>query len=272
MNALSTFSEGDVQALETSLCGAAQADCPVLHHFGPGIYIREVHLPAGACVVGHAHRHAHLCVMLAGRLTMIGMDGTRREVSAPATFIGTPGRKIAVIHEDVIFQNIYATEETDVATLEERLFDKSAAFIEAQNQLLIAMDHTEDHDDYVRVIGDHGMTEAQVRAVVENETDQVPFPHGAYKIAMGNSLIHGKGMFATGNLVTGEIIAPALIAGKRTPAGRWINHAKRPNAKMVLLANADIEVVALREIAGCKGGNLGEEITVDYAKTLGKFA
>jgi len=264
-----TFTEGDVQALETVLCGLPQVDCPVVHHFGPGVYIREVHLPAGASVIGHAHRHAHLCVMLAGRLTMIGMDGTRRDVSAPATFMGKAGRKLAVIHEDVIFQNIYATDETDVEALETQLFDKSAAFLEAQTQLMIAADHVGDQDDYALAIAEHGLTPAHVAAIVENEADQVPFPHGGYKVQVAASLIHGKGMFATGCFEAGEVIAPARICGKRTPAGRFVNHAKEPNAAMIAHANGNIDCVALRKIEGCKGGNLGDEITIDYRQALG---
>ena len=264
-----TFTENDLQALETALVGAPQVDCPVVHHFGPGVYIREVHLPAGACVVGHAHKHAHLCVMLTGRLTMIGMDGSQREVCAPATFMGQPGRKIAAIHEDVIFQNVYATDETDVLTLEDQLFDKSAAFLDAQNQLILAVDRAADLDDYALAIAEHGFKPDQVKAIVENEGDQIPFPHGGYKVQIASSLIHGKGMFATGNFSRREVIAPARINGKRTPAGRFVNHAKSPNAEMLPLPNGDIEVVALRDIQGCKGGNLGEEITIDYRQALG---
>lgn len=267
MNALTAFTENDLQALETALCSVPQADCPVTHHFGPGVYIREVHLPAGAAVIGHAHRHEHLCVMLKGRLTLIGMDGGNREISAPATFMSRAGRKVAVIHEDVIFQNVYATEETDIETLESQLFDKSAAFVEA-TKLLIAADHTEDQEDYLAAIAEHGFTHEAVRAIVENEADQVPFRHGGYKVMVATSFIDGKGLFATGNFAPGDVIAPARVDGRRTPAGRFINHSKTPNAEMLPLPNGDIECVAMRAIAGCRGGNIGEEITVDYRQAL----
>ena len=36
-----------VADLEKEMLEMPQADCPVAHHFGPGIYIREVTLPAG---------------------------------------------------------------------------------------------------------------------------------------------------------------------------------------------------------------------------------
>jgi len=37
---------------------------------------------------------------------------------------------------------------------------------------------------------------------------------------------------------------------------------------MVLLPNNDIDLVAIRDIDGCKGGSLGEEITIDYRQAL----
>jgi hypothetical protein len=37
---------------------------------------------------------------------------------------------------------------------------------------------------------------------------------------------------------------------------------------MIPLENGDIDLVALRDIAGCKGGELGAEITIDYRKAL----
>jgi hypothetical protein len=45
-------------------------------------------------------------------------DGEKVEVVAPMTFVGKPGRKVAYILEDVIFQNIYSTDETDIEKLE----------------------------------------------------------------------------------------------------------------------------------------------------------
>ena len=49
--------------VEAAFLEQPQADCPVTHRFGPGIYIREVLLPRGAYVVGHAHKTVHLNIM-----------------------------------------------------------------------------------------------------------------------------------------------------------------------------------------------------------------
>ena len=69
-------------------------------------------------------------------------------------------------------------------------------------------------------------------------------------------------------LKSGEIIAPARLDGKRTPAGRYTNHSKNPNSIMILRDNNDIDLVAKKVIKGCQGGNLGEEITIDYRQAL----
>ena len=98
--------------------------------------------------------------------------------------------------------------------------------------------------------------------------DQIPMPFGNYKMMIANSRIDGKGVFATGNIAQGEVIAPARIDGKRTPVGRYTNHAKNANGIMVLRDNGNIDLVANKAINGCQGGNLGEEITIDYRQAL----
>ena len=260
------FSESDTQRLEAAFLDLPQADCPITHRFAPGIYVREVKMPAGSYVIGHHHKTLHINIMLSGHLTLINEDGTKTEMHAPQTFIANTGRKIAYIHEDVIF----ATEERDVETLEDMFLDKSEAWLESKkfNQMLLSFDHSEDVADFYSAIEAFGFDADLVRSISENAEDQIPFPHGEYKVAVSKSQIEGRGLFATGNIPQFEVIAPASIDGNRTPAGRFANHSKNPNAMMFRMENGDIYLVGLRDIAGCKGGNLGEEITVDYRQAL----
>lgn len=264
------FSEADVEKLEAAFLQEEQVECPVHHHFGPGVYVREVILPTGSCIIGHRHKTPHLNIMLEGRITLINPDGTHTELTAPQTFVSGPGRKIAYIHETVRWQNVYATEETDVETLESQLLDKSLAFEEAEkaNALLLTFDHSADHEDFAQAIAEFGFDAATVTAISENENDQTPLPHGEYKMMVSSSRIHGKGVFATADIAANELIAPARLAGKRTPAGRFVNHSKAPNAEMVLSDNGDIFLFAKQVIFGCKGARIGDEITVDYRQAL----
>ena len=270
MGQLAAITEQKIQTLEAEFLKQPQADCPVVHRFGPSIYIREVTIPADTFSIGHRQTTTHLNIMLAGRVTMVNEDGSHTELVAPQTFVAGPGRKIGYIHETMVWQNVYATDETNVEKLETMFLDKSATWQENQKnqQLLLSFDHSEDIADYYTAIAEYGFDQETVQAQVQNLDDQINMPYGNYKMMVAPSNIEGKGVFATGNIKAGEIIAPARIANKRTPAGRFTNHAKKPNAKMILLDNGDVNLVAAMPIVGCKGGNLGEEITIDYRQAL----
>jgi hypothetical protein len=127
MNEIQTI---DIEAVEAHMLTLPQAECPVEHIFGPGIYIRQVLLPAGAIVMGHSHKMPCLNVVLSGKLALLE-GGVLREVEAPYIFTGSVGRKVAYVLEDCVFQNIYATEETDLDKLEEMCVEKSSAYMEA---------------------------------------------------------------------------------------------------------------------------------------------
>ena len=109
-----------------------QTDCKTKHYFGPGIYIREVTMPAGTVVIGKPHRKEHMCVMLQGRMVVVLGDGTKQELVAPLTFVGSAGRKVAYILETTVFQNILATDETDIDVLENMLVDNTQPMLEGE--------------------------------------------------------------------------------------------------------------------------------------------
>lgn len=109
-----------------------QVDVNTKHYFGPGIYIREVTMPAGSTVIGKPHRKEHMCVMLQGRMIIIDAEGNQKELVAPLTFVGGAGRKVAYILETTVFQNILATEETDIEVLENMLVDNTQPMLEGE--------------------------------------------------------------------------------------------------------------------------------------------
>jgi SET domain len=251
-----------IDGLERWMLTQPQAPCHVRHRFAPGLYIREVTIPADTFAVGHFQKTDHMNVMLSGRVTVMREGGGTETLVAPQSFVAPPGRKVGYVHEDMVWLNIYATDETDVETLEALFLDKSDTYLESQKPLALLAD-----GDYGRMLEDLGVTAEQVRAQSENTSDQIPFPQGDYKVKVGRSRIEGQGLIATADIKHGEIICPGRIDGMRTPAGRYINHAKEPNAKMYGHARA-IYVVALRDIEGCRGGQDGEEITVNYRQAV----
>jgi len=259
-----------IELVEKAMLKERQVDCPVTHKFGPGIYIREVFLPAGIYAIGHYHLNEHMNVMLTGRIKFFGDDKEWVELEAPQTFVSPAGRKVAFVFEDTIWQNIYATEEKDAQKIEDEILIKSMTFQEHvdYNNLQLTYDHHEDFDDYYNAIAEIGYTHDEVKEISLNEDDQIAFPYGNYNVQVSNSKIEGKGLLATGNFEEGDVIAPVNIEGMRTPAGRYINHSKTPNAYFVRDAKSNIFAIAGTEIKGYFGGQIGEEITVDYRQAF----
>lgn len=94
---------------------------PLKHWLAPGIYAREIHLPAGTLVVGKIHRHRHLNIISQGRITCYTEYGLEHH-QAPSSFISEPGTKrVVYTHEDAIWTTIHPnpTNETDITKLEE---------------------------------------------------------------------------------------------------------------------------------------------------------
>lgn len=97
----------------------ATFDPETRHHFAPGLYAREMRVPAGTVVTGKIHKHVNLNIMSAGRMSLWGDDGDLVHVEAPYTVVSPPGvRRVAYAHTDVVWTTIHATEETDVDLIE----------------------------------------------------------------------------------------------------------------------------------------------------------
>jgi hypothetical protein len=197
-------------------------------------------------------------------------SGIHKELQAPMVFVGQPGRKVGYTREEVVWLNVFQTDETDIDKLEAMLFDKSEHFVAAQ-QLQIeakAPDQVSlDQLDYIKALEDLGATQQQAVALSEESSDLIPFPSGTYKVKVGHSKRQGRGLIATANIAPAETICPTRIGDKRTPAGRYTNHSANPNARMVIVKDT-IYLVALKPIKGCAGGFDGDEITVDYRATV----
>jgi hypothetical protein len=121
-----------VNNLLTEMREMPQVDLQTKHYFGPSIYVREVTMPAGSVVIGKHHKKEHLCIMLQGRMIIIDEDGKREEMVAPLTYVAQPGRKVLYILETTVFQNLLATDETDIKVLENMLTYSTQPMLEGE--------------------------------------------------------------------------------------------------------------------------------------------
>ena len=98
-----------------------QVDLPLFHHFAPGLYARELHIPKGVTLTGKIHKHICLSIMPKGDMSVY-IDGVIVRAKAPLVSVAPAGTKrIAYAHEDSIWITVHATTETDIAKLEDDL-------------------------------------------------------------------------------------------------------------------------------------------------------
>ena len=252
---------------EVEMLSIPQVDCPVVHHFGPGICIREVFMPAGTLAIGHFQKFTHMNIMLKGKV-MIVDDGQTKVLTAPMIFNGKAGRKIGYVIEDMVWQNIYATELKDADAVEAFFIEKSEDWQQDHRAKLSVekLNREVDRTDYAVFLEQYGFSESLVRQQSENEDDQITLSSSIVHVS--ESPIEGMGLFVTSPIKAGGLICHARVDGKRAQAGRYTNHSINPNAIMQLLPNGDIDLIALVDLDGCKGGNAGQEVTVDYRQSV----
>ena len=116
----------------------AHVKCETFHHFGPGVCIREVHIPAGTLLIGHEHVGETANAFVEGSLRLLQEDGSWQTLHAPMFLVSPPGRKVAITLTDCIWQNILATTETDPQVIESLFVRKSKAFLEKEQQLCLS--------------------------------------------------------------------------------------------------------------------------------------
>ncbi len=113
-----------IAAFQAVLEPLEQVDCPLTHTFAPGMYAREILLPADIFIVGKIHKHAHLNIVTRGLVTVVTEFG-RRLIDArerPVTFTSDAGTKRALyVHEETVWTTIHAVHSTDLAEIEREI-------------------------------------------------------------------------------------------------------------------------------------------------------
>lgn len=130
---LDAAARGDLEEAERFGLRIPQANCKVFHHFGPGFCIREMHIPKGTFVVGHAHKQPLANMFVKGHMVVLS-DGRWSDMFAPLFFVGSTGRKAAIAFEDSIWQNIIVTDEVDPDKIEALFIEHSDEWTAFHNQ------------------------------------------------------------------------------------------------------------------------------------------
>jgi len=129
---------GNIFSLENALL--AQDDCLHLedmgykHWFAPGLYGREITMPANMALTTMIHATEHIAFLLSGSMTIYSEDGTF-EIEAPHTMITKIGTKRAIYtHSIVVFTTVHANpeNETDIDKLVGKMtFESTENYLES---------------------------------------------------------------------------------------------------------------------------------------------
>lgn len=246
--------------LTYELSRAPQILCELEHHFGDGYYLREMRIPAGTLFIGRPHLVGHPVILARGRVLHIEAHA-RHEREAPFALHTRPGDQMVIYaHTDVLGRTLHPNPQgsRDIEGLEAAAFEPLQMLL-ARGRAVRCLIERERYLAMLRAVGLE-RHEQRLHELCASSVDQIEF-HESVGLRVGESDIEGLGLIATRSFAAGELIAPARIGGKRTPAGRYANHQDVPNAKMLERAG-DIVLVALRAIAP------EEEITVNYRDSL----
>ena len=130
----------EIAILVEHMRGMPQTECPVQHRFAPGVYLREIFMPADTVVIGKVHKTEHFNILIAGACLIVHDDGTREELRAPYTFVSKAGvQKVLYILEPMIWQTVHVTAETDLAVLEEQLISKEHPALSEPARVQVAL-------------------------------------------------------------------------------------------------------------------------------------
>ena len=110
-----------VQLLAAEMQKHPQIEIPVFHHFLPGLYIREIHVPKDALTVGKIHKYPCLNFLSKGERTTL-IDGHMVRIKAPHVH-WTPGghQRFSYTHEDSVWITTHWSDERDIDRLEHDL-------------------------------------------------------------------------------------------------------------------------------------------------------
>jgi hypothetical protein len=245
-----------VVALQDELLQMPQADIVTTHTFLPGVYERKITIPPWTVLTGAAHKTDYRVRLEKGTIA-VNRDTEVVVLTAPCEFDAKAGEQRAgrVFEDEVVWVDVYDNPDDcqDIPTLEDRLYVVPECGLgDTRRQLAIESARA----DYQLFLEQLGMDQPTMDAIVTIESDLVDMPEG-HDVELKASPVHGIGMFATRYFFAGEVICPGRLDGKRTPAGRYINHSQDANV-MPYKFGDDLYVIALKDVG------VGNELFIDY--------
>lgn len=249
-----------VVALQDELLQMPQADIVTTHTFLPGVYERKITIPPWTVLTGAAHKTDYRVRLEKGKIA-VNVGTEVKVLTAPCEFDAKAGEQRAgrVFEDEVVWVDIYDNPDDcqELSVIEDRLYVVPECGLgDTRRRLAIELAQS----DYQLFLEQLGVDQPTMDAIVTIESDLIDMPEG-HDVELKTSPVHGVGMFATRYFFAGEVICPGRLDGKRTPAGRYINHSCDPNV-IPYKFDDDIYVIAVKDVP------VGGELLVDYRASM----
>ena len=112
--------------LEESAGGVPASYFPLEHYFIPGVYARELFVPADHVIVGALHKHPQINILSHGSIAVMNGEAGVQVLYAPFTCVSPAGTKrAAVALTDCVWTTILRTDDTDPDTIVEKMTAKT---------------------------------------------------------------------------------------------------------------------------------------------------
>lgn len=125
-----------IRRLQAEMSRMPQAELPTEHFFADGMYARRLAIPAGALIVGKAHKREHLFMLMYGDLTVWTDTGMQR-IGPGDTFTAKPGiKRVGLAHADSMCVTIHRTDSRDLDEIEAEIIEpEPQAMFDSHNHL-----------------------------------------------------------------------------------------------------------------------------------------
>jgi hypothetical protein len=127
-----------IEGLVEEFLKEPQVECPLVHRFSDGIYLREITMPKDTAVIGRKHLTTHFNILLSGKCRVIVGDSIT-ELAAPATWESKAGdQKVVNCVEECVWATVHLNpdNERDIETLETRLVEPIKALTNQERKSL----------------------------------------------------------------------------------------------------------------------------------------
>lgn len=111
-----------ILSLKDALIAAAGTpDYPTEHLLCDGMYSRKLFIPKGTLLIGKIHRKDCINVVASGDISILTERGTYRARAGDTAASPAGTMKVGYAHEDTVFLNVFRTNLTRVADIENEI-------------------------------------------------------------------------------------------------------------------------------------------------------